>query len=85
MTKINLRKFVPLSNEVVEGAIPMTTPEIVESLIAYKKQNPIKYEQKKAALFANYGLVDEEVQAPEPDANDIELKAIKERVTKKAK
>ena len=85
MAKLEHKKFVLLPAERAEGAVDMTQSEIVEALIKYKAQNPLKYEAKKAALFAKYGLEDEEVQAPEPDANDIELKAIKERVTKKAK
>ena len=57
--------------------------EALEAIAAYKAQNPVKYEQKKAALFARYGL-DVEVDSVErePDANDIELEAIKKKVTK---
>ena len=49
--------------------------EAVAALTAYKKQNPVKYEQKKAALFARYGLdaVVDTVEEIE-DANDVELK-----------
>ncbi len=57
--------------------------EALEAIAAYKKQNPVKYEQKKVALFARYGLdvVEDSVEAI-PDANDIELEAIKKKVTK---
>ncbi len=57
--------------------------EALEAIAAYKKQNPVKYEQKKAALFARYGLdVAEDSDEQEPDANDIELESIKKKVTK---
>ena len=58
----------------------------LEAIAAYKKQNPVKYEQKKAALFARYGLdVVEDSVEEVPDANDIELAAIKAKVTKAKK
>lgn len=54
------------------------------AIMAYKKQNPVKYEQKKAALFKMYGLDEEEV-VEAPDSNDVELEAIKAKITKKTK
>ena len=50
----------------------------LEAIAAYKAQNPVKYEQKKEALFARYGLdsVTDSVD-PVEDANDIELKEMK--------
>jgi len=54
----------------------------LEAIRAYKLQNPVKYEQKKAALFARYGLNIED-EAPVQDANDVELEVIKTKVTKK--
>ena len=52
--------------------------------MAYKAQNPTKYEQKKEALFARYGLsLDEEVVV-EPDENDKELVALKKALKTKA-
>jgi len=83
MGKINARKFVPTPKEVTEeGAVPMTKLEILEQLKQYKAQNPDKYETKKAALFARYGLTveDEPALVKEPDANDLELEAIKAKV-----
>ena len=58
----------------------------LEAIAAYKAQNPVKYEHKKAALFAKYGLdvVKDSVDEVEDD-NDIELKELKKKVTKKAK
>lgn len=55
------------------------------ALAAYKAQNPVKYEQKKAALFARYGLdvVEDAAKVePVPDASDIELEEIKAKVVK---
>lgn len=60
----------------------------LEAIAAYKKQNPIKYELKKEALFARYGLnVVEDSASVEPveDANDLELKEIAKKVTKAKK
>lgn len=56
---------------------------VLAALENYKKQNPTKYEAKKKALFARYGLNIEEEKQEVKDANDIELEVIKEKVTKK--
>lgn len=58
----------------------------LEAIAAYKAQNPIKYEQKKEALFKRYGLdiVKDSVEKT-PDENDVELEAIKKKVTKAKK
>ena len=55
----------------------------LEAIAAYKKQNPAKYEMKKEALFARYGLTLEEEPQEIPDSNDLELEAMKKKVTKK--
>ena len=49
----------------------------LEAISAYKAQNPIKYELKKKALFAKYGLdeVKDSVDVVE-DENDKELKRV---------
>ena len=56
----------------------------LEAISAYKAQNPVKYEQKKEALFARYGL-DAVKDSPDPveDDNDKELKAMKKKVSAK--
>lgn len=83
MAKLESRRFIPIGDEVINGAVSMTKEEILEALKAYKAQNPAKYEAKKAALFKRYGLdVAEEIPAPEPDASDIELEAITAKVKK---
>jgi len=53
----------------------------LEAIAAYKKQNPVKYEQKKEALFARYGLTLEDEPQEIPDSNDLELEAMKKKVT----
>jgi len=60
--------------------------QALEAIAAYKVQNPVKYEMKKEALFAKYGLdaVKDSVDAVEDD-NDKELKALKKAVTKTKK
>lgn len=84
MTKIEHKRFVPDPAGKAMGEQPMTKEEVVESLMAYKAQNPTKYEQKKEALFARYGLsLDEEVVV-EPDENDKELVALKKALKTKA-
>ena len=58
----------------------------LEAIAAYKKQNPVKYEGKKEALFARYGLDSVKDEPQEiPDDNDLELEAMKKKVTKSKK
>ena len=57
----------------------------LEAIKAYKKQNPLKYEAKKAALFKKYGLTPDAEVEEKPDENDIELAAITKTVKKNAK
>ena len=86
MAKIDSKKFVPLQAEVALGATAMTKMEVLKALSAYKQQNPAKYEAKKAALFARYGLdASEEPKDIEPDASDLELQKAAENVTKEVK
>lgn len=85
MARIEHKKFAPLPNEIAEGATPMSKLEVIESLAKYKLQNPVKYEQKKAALFAKYGLALEEEKEIMKDESDIELEALKESVKKAEK
>ena len=68
-------KPIPLDNKA----------EALEAIAAYKKQNPVKYEQKKEALFKMYGLTPDEEPQPIPDSNDLELEVIKKKVIKKTK
>ena len=70
-------EFVPLSKDDKASAL--------EAIAAYKKQNPVKYEAKKEALFARYGLNVEDEPQEIPDESDLELEAIKKKVTKKTK
>lgn len=46
---------------------------VIEALMNYKKQNPVKFEQKKAALFAKYGLEDEAIAESVKDETDEKL------------
>ncbi len=87
MAELKFKKFRPSPEEVLQGATPMSQVEILDTLAKYKVQNPVKYEAKKAALFAKYGLTPEDVIEPEPDANDIELAEMKAKLVtpKKAK
>ena len=56
----------------------------LEAIAAYKVQNPKKFEAKKEALYARYGLdaVKDSVE-PVEDENDKELKELKKAVSKK--
>ena len=65
----------------LKGRAPL---EVIEALKNYRKQNPAKYEAKKAALFARYGLnaADEtEVDTPEVDPEVQELEALAAKAT----
>ena len=63
---------------------PQIKEEVLEALTNYKKQNPKKYEAKKAELFARYGLTDDTSVEETKDTSDIELETIKAK-TKKTK
>ena len=71
-------EHVPIPKDDKEAAL--------EALAAYKAQNPVKYEQKKEALFKRYGLdVKKDVVEVSEDDNDKELKELKETITKTKK
>lgn len=57
---------------------------ILAALVNYKKQNPVKYEAKKAALFKKYGLEDvqDEEVIEKKDASDVELEELTKKVKK---
>lgn len=84
MAKLNTRRFVPEPEDLQKGVQPMDKVEIIEALMAYKKQNPVKYAAKKAALFARYGLNIEDEPVELKDEAEVELETIKAKV-KKAK
>jgi hypothetical protein len=83
MAKIDHFKFAPSKQEIDQGAVPMDKMTILKYLTVYKEQNPTKYEAKKEALFARYGLNEDEVKPKEPDANDLELAEMAKKLTKK--
>ena len=82
MAKLVTKRFVPTPEEAGQGEQPMSKIEVLESIMRYKKQNPVKYLQKKEALFARYGLDVNDEPVELKDAEDEELEAIKQRVTK---
>lgn len=84
MAKLETRRFKPTPEEKTRGAQDMTKTEIIEQLIKYKLQNPVKYAQKKEALFARYGLDLQDEPAELVDEEVEELKAVAKKVAKKA-
>ena len=58
--------------------------EVINFLMAYKKQNPTKFALKKEALFKEYNISLEEEAKTEPvkDEVDIGLETLKAKVTK---
>ena len=82
MAKLEHRRFVPTPQDKLEGAVPMNKAEVIEQLARYKEQNPLKYETKKAELFARYGLTLDQEIVPVEDASDVELKALKAKEAK---
>jgi len=83
MAKLVTKRFVPTPEEAQNGEQPMSKEAILESLMRYKKQNPVKWLTKKPALLARYGFTVEDEPVELKDAEDEELEAIKKRVTKK--
>jgi len=84
MAVLKFQKFVPNAEEMRQGAVAMTKDEVLDQLTKYKAQNPVKYEAKKAALFAKYGFTLDEEREVVKDDNDIELEALKKK-TKQTK
>lgn len=82
MAKLIARRVVPTPAEAEQGAQPMNQSEIVAFLQEYKKQNPSKYEAKKASLLKRYNLLPEAVPEPVRDASDLELEEIAKTVKK---
>lgn len=39
--------------------------QALQAIESYRRQNPVKFEAKKAELFARYGLTDETIQETE--------------------
>lgn len=54
----------------------------IEALMNYKKQNPAKFEQKKEALFARYGLSIDTPVEPVQDETDVVLETLKTNTKK---
>lgn len=59
--------------------------EVINFLMNYKKQNPQKFEQKKEALYKQFGLTTENESKIDPpkDETDLELEAMKTKAKKK--
>ena len=53
---MHMKKFKAGQADLEAGVGQMDNTEIINALIAYKKQNPVKFEEKKEALYAKYGL-----------------------------
>lgn len=51
-----MKKFRAEKADLEAGVGQMDQTEIINALIAYKKQNPAKFEAKKEALYKMYGL-----------------------------
>ena len=81
MAKLGIRRFVPTPADAEKGETPMSKSEIASVLLAYKKQNPVKYEAKKEALLKMWGLTAEPKQKEDP--SEVELESIKKNVTEK--
>lgn len=58
--------------------------EVIDFLMAYKEQNPAKFEQKKAALYKQFNItLEEELKLEETkDETDIELEKLKTKAKK---
>lgn len=74
MSKIDNFKPVNVNNQ----------EEVINFLMAYKKQNPVKFELKKAALYKQFNipLEDETKLEPVKDETDIQLENLKAKAKK---
>lgn len=68
--------FIPINKNDKEAALNF--------IMNYKKQNPVKFELKKEALFKQFNISLEEAPILEPvkDEMDIKLEELKEKVKK---
>lgn len=73
---MHMKKFKASQADLESGVGQLDQTEIINALIAYKKQNPVKFETKKAELYKKYGL-DEIPQ-------EVEDEVVKELEAKKA-
>lgn len=80
MGTMNMKKFAANQADLEAGVGQMDKSEIINALIAYKKQNPVKFEAKKAELYKKYGL--DEIPQEVEDEVVKELEA-KKKATKK--
>jgi len=83
MAKLVTKRFVLTPEDVEQKVQPMSKVEILESLMQYKKQNPVKWLTKKEALLARYGFALEDEPEELKDEEDEKLEAIKKLITKK--
>ena len=69
----------------ISSIVVSNQEEVINFLMAYKEQNPAKYELKKAALFKQFGISLEEETKLEPvkDESDIELETLKTKAKAK--
>lgn len=80
MGTMHMKKFVATQADLESGVGQMDKTEIINALIAYKKQNPAKFEVKKAELYKKYGL--DEIPQEVEDEVVKELEAKKKSVKK---
>jgi hypothetical protein len=59
---IKHRNFFATPDEKKNGEQDMSKAEILKALELYKVQNPAKYEAKKEALMARYGLTEKDIK-----------------------
>jgi hypothetical protein len=80
MANLHMNKFVATQADVDSGVGQLDKEGIINALIAYKKQNPAKFEAKKEALYKKYGL--DEIPKEVEDAVVADLEE-KKKATKK--
>lgn len=81
MGTMHMKKFKATQADLESNVGQMDQTEIINALIAYKKQNPVKFAAKKEALYKAYGLTEEIPQEVEDEVVK-ELEA-KKKATKK--
>ncbi len=74
MANIHVKRFEATEANLANGEPQMSREEIINSIIAYKKQNPVKFAAKKEALFAKYGLNDIPQEVEDDVVKELEAK-----------
>lgn len=74
MATQNMKKFVATQGDLEAGVGQLSHEEKINAIIAYKKQNPAKFEAKKDELYRKYGLNEIPTEVEDEVVKELEAK-----------